>query len=79
MPGGATTGAIGEPQLPTFSRFVLIPDRAGVRVESTILEEDEYDAMRVAPAQREHSTGRTAAGLSAVNHRLRKTFLGESQ
>jgi hypothetical protein len=50
IPGGGLVGELGSPQLPTFSRMVSIPDRAGVRIEASVTEEETMGDIRVAPA-----------------------------
>jgi len=49
--GGALLGRIGSPMLPVFSRFVLMPDRAGAKVTYSVLEEEQLHGFRLMPAQ----------------------------
>lgn len=51
IPGGGLIGSLGAPQLPTFSRLVSIPDRAGVRIEMSVTEAEVMEGIRLAPAQ----------------------------
>jgi len=51
IPGGSLSGATGEPMLPVFGRLVSIPDRAGVEITSTVLEEEEFTGINLMPAQ----------------------------
>jgi hypothetical protein len=49
--GGAYAGGEGEPMLPTFSRLIQIPDRAGVTFEVTTLATSELSGYRPLPHQ----------------------------
>jgi hypothetical protein len=49
--GGDFEGAVGEPMLPTYSRLIEIPDRAGVRVSAEIVETRELAGYRPIPMQ----------------------------
>jgi len=51
--GGGESGADGEPVLPTFSRFVQIPDRAGVTIEIISKETTTIAGILPLPAQPE--------------------------
>jgi hypothetical protein len=51
IPGGGLTGDVGEPGLPTFARFVSIPDDAGVTVHVTAESEVELAGYTVMPIQ----------------------------
>ncbi len=51
--GGGHRGAVGEPMLPTFSRLVQIPDRAGATVTVTATETQELPSIRPFPMQPE--------------------------
>jgi len=55
--GGAVTGTVGAPMLPTFSRLIEIPDRAGVSIEATVTETRELTGYRPVPLQAEDGTG----------------------
>jgi len=55
--GGGFVGAVGEPMLPTYSRLIEIPDRAGVVVEATAVETHELSGYRPAPMQPEDGSG----------------------
>ena len=56
IPGGGDEGPIGGPMLPTFGRFIAVPDYAGVRVELIVEEEEEHAGYRVVPLQDESAT-----------------------
>ncbi|MFB3910215.1 MAG: C25 family cysteine peptidase [Candidatus Eisenbacteria bacterium] len=56
IPGGGAIGQVGDPQIPTFTRLLAIPDRAGVRVEATIESEEERDGIRLIPVQGDDGT-----------------------
>ena len=49
--GGGECGADGEPLLPTFSRFIQIPDRAGVTIEVISKETTTIAGILPLPAQ----------------------------
>ena len=49
--GGAESGADGEPLLPTFSRFIQIPNQAGVTVEVISKETTTIAGILPLPAQ----------------------------
>lgn len=49
--GGDARGELGEPMLPTFSRFVRIPARSGVEVEVMVTETVELSGMLPLPSQ----------------------------
>jgi len=49
--GGGESGADGEPLLPTFSRFIQIPDRAGVTIEVLSKETTTIAGILPLPAQ----------------------------
>ena len=51
IPRGGESGEVGRPMLPVFGRLVQIPARAGVQIEATVEESDEYDGMKVLPEQ----------------------------
>jgi hypothetical protein len=51
--GGAVDGLTGEPMLPTFSRLIQIPDRAGVSFEARVIETTELPGYRPFPMQPE--------------------------
>ncbi|MCK4306047.1 MAG: hypothetical protein KAY24_17540, partial [Candidatus Eisenbacteria sp.] len=51
--GGGFDGAEGEPMLPTFSRLIQIPDRAGVSFETISVETTELAGYRPFPMQPE--------------------------
>lgn len=51
IPGGGSTGEIGSPEIPVFTRLVSIPPASGVRVESTVLEQEEHAGFRLSPMQ----------------------------
>ncbi len=55
IPGGGDDGALGAPVLPTFGRFVMVPDRAGVTVIATVQEEEEVSGFRLVPMQDEQT------------------------
>ncbi len=48
---GSFDGEEGAPMLPTFSRFIAIPDRKGVEIEVTGIEKSELTGFRLAPMQ----------------------------
>jgi hypothetical protein len=56
IPGGGDKGTLGAPALPTFGRFVLVPDRSGVTVTATVEEEEEVAGYRIVPMQDEEAT-----------------------
>jgi hypothetical protein len=49
--GGAVKGRSGEPMLPTFSRLIRIPDRAGVSFEVSVVTTTEFPRIRPLPMQ----------------------------
>ncbi|MCB9465107.1 MAG: hypothetical protein H6682_15585, partial [Candidatus Eisenbacteria bacterium] len=49
--GGGLIGDVGSPALPTFGRFVAVPEHSGVSVRITRLEEEEIPNVRLAPMQ----------------------------
>jgi len=51
IPDGEWTGDPGQPLLPAYSRLLAIPDRAAVQVETTVLDEEEYEGFHLIPAQ----------------------------
>ena len=51
IPHGGENGEAGQPLLPVFARLVQIPARSGVQIEATVEESDEYDGIKVVPAQ----------------------------
>ncbi len=51
IPGGGFAGRTGEPMLPTFSRYVQIPDQAGVHVELLEIDRVELPDLLVFPMQ----------------------------
>jgi hypothetical protein len=51
IPGGWTTGAIGAPEIPTFTRMVSIPATAAVRIRTTVTQEEELRGYRLNPMQ----------------------------
>ncbi len=51
IPGGALTGEVGEPSIPTFSRLVAIPDEAGVQVSVTMEEVETLSDIYLLPMQ----------------------------
>jgi len=55
--GGGFEGDAGEPEMPTFSRLVAIPDRAGVRVAVTSVETRELAGLRPMPHQPDDASG----------------------
>jgi hypothetical protein len=55
--GGGQVGAVGAPMLPTFSRLIQIPNRAGVQVEMGAVETRVLSGYRPAPMQPEGSAG----------------------
>jgi len=57
IPGGGFAGETGEPMLPTFSRYVQIPDRSGVQVELLDAETLELADLQVFPMQGPDGTG----------------------
>ncbi|MBD3236926.1 MAG: hypothetical protein GF330_09500 [Candidatus Eisenbacteria bacterium] len=50
---GAVSGREGEPMLPTYSRLIQVPDRAGFRYEITAVETSELAGYRPIPMQPE--------------------------
>ncbi len=56
IPGGASIGEIGQPEIPIFSRLVMIPAASGVRIATTITEEDELAGYRLSPMQSDTET-----------------------
>jgi hypothetical protein len=57
--GGGTSGVAGEPMLPTFTRLIQIPDRAGVQYETISAETRELSGYRPMPLQSDEGTGFT--------------------
>ena len=55
--GGGFSGAEGNPMLPTFSRLIQIPDRAGVSIEVTAEETTDLYGYRPMPMQPENAVG----------------------
>ncbi len=51
IPGGVLSGEPGEPAIPTFARFVAIPDEAGVRVTAVVEETEEFHGCDLIPMQ----------------------------
>lgn len=51
IPGGATIGEIGQPEIPTYSRLVAIPGSAGVQIETTVTSTEERTGYRLSPMQ----------------------------
>ena len=51
IPGGGLAGSAGAPALPTFSRFVAVPEGAEATVTIASMEEDAEEGYRIAPAQ----------------------------
>jgi hypothetical protein len=49
--GGAQFGAVGSPMLPTFSRWIQIPDRAGVQASVRAVETRVLSGYRPVPMQ----------------------------
>ncbi len=49
--GGGVMGSVGAPMLPTFSRLIAIPDRAGVQIEAQVSESRELVGYRPVPMQ----------------------------
>jgi len=49
IPGGGALGTIGEPAIPTYTRLIAIPDRAGVVVSAVIEEEEILDGFDLYP------------------------------
>ncbi|MBM3316793.1 MAG: hypothetical protein FJY75_02970 [Candidatus Eisenbacteria bacterium] len=63
--GCGLEGEIGEPGLPTFSRLVMIPDRAGVSVEVEAVETRELTGYRPFPVQGADTGGALAVDAAA--------------
>lgn len=57
IPGGGWTGTVGEPALPTFTRFVALPEDGEATIEATVLEEEELSGFLLAPVQGEDEKG----------------------
>lgn len=53
IPEGGEIGEPGRPMLPTFTRLVAVPDRAGVTVSASVIEEETIPGFRLMPAQAE--------------------------
>ncbi len=51
IPGGGHRGELGHPMLPTYSRFVQIPDQAGVTIDVIASETLELPEMQPLPMQ----------------------------
>jgi len=49
--GGGVLGEVGEPMLPSFSRFIQIPERSGVSVEVIAVETIEIPGLLPLPVQ----------------------------
>jgi len=65
IPGGGSTGEIGQPEIPIFTRFVSIPASSGVRVGSaTVLEEETLNGYHLSPMQSDEND---AAGGDPAN------------
>jgi hypothetical protein len=56
IPGGGEAGEVGEPMLPTFSRFISLPDEADARVSVTVEESEELSGFHVLPMQSEDAS-----------------------
>jgi len=50
FPGGEAAGRAGEPELPTWTRLLEVPDGARARVRVVARQTEEYRGLRVAPA-----------------------------
>jgi hypothetical protein len=57
--GGGFEGKVGEPMLPTFSRLIQIPDRAGVSVQAEVIESRELTGYRPVPMQPDEASSFT--------------------
>ena len=51
IPGGGFSGEVGAPAIPTFARFVPVPEGATVEVRAVPLEEEEIAGVRLIPVQ----------------------------
>jgi len=51
IPGGELHGKVGEPSLPTFTRFVAIPPTSGARVHVLSVEEEVFGDYHLLPMQ----------------------------
>ena len=51
IPGGGVIGEIGQPQIPTFTRLIAVPDRSGVRITPIIEEEVLFSDYRLVPVR----------------------------
>ena len=52
IPGGGSTGPIGAPEIPVFTRLVSIPATSGVRIAAaTVIEEETLSGYRLSPVQ----------------------------
>jgi len=58
IPGGGFDGEPGQPSLPTFTRLIAVPDRAGVQVTAEIIDEEERLGVRLAPMTSGRNRGR---------------------
>ncbi|MBM3288000.1 MAG: hypothetical protein FJY88_11720, partial [Candidatus Eisenbacteria bacterium] len=65
IPGGGLSGEIGAPGLPTFGRFVAVPDRGGVRVVVEVEEQEELAGYRPLPVQADEEGAPFAYDLGA--------------
>jgi hypothetical protein len=63
--GAGSEGEVGEPMLPVYSRFIMIPQRAGVSFQVTATETTELPGYRPFPVQDGDADGAFAIDAAA--------------